>query len=94
MPVELIRREYETQKKIIATALRKQDELIAKMMNAPSEDYDWMSIPEAARRVGVSYCTIKRKIDNGQLHSKHIASKTFVRWSEVSAIDDKYGAEA
>ena len=87
MHIETIISEYEKQGQVIATALRKQGELVKAMKEAQSDDYDWISVKEASKRLDVTTAYLYGRKD---LEQKHIGSRIFLRWSQCKAIDDKF----
>ena len=91
MPAEEIIRKFENERKAIADALERQDELLGQLRSLGTEDYDWITVKEAAARAKTSACTVYALINSGRLKSvKHFGSRKFVKWSEVAAIDDGY----
>ena len=89
MPVEEIVSEIRKQEKIINQAQKEKESLYQKLLNAGTEDFDLITVKEAARILDVSIGTIYAKINNGQLRTKHICSSVRVYKSEILKIDDK-----
>lgn len=51
--------------------------------SAPADDVSLVSVPEAARRVGLSTVTVKRKIAAGELDSVLVGRRRLVRLSAI-----------
>jgi len=64
-------------------------ELVGELKKAPQNEWDWISVKKASLLLDVSVGAIYAKINSGKLTTKHIGAKTFVKLSEVMAIDDK-----
>lgn len=92
MPVEEIIKDMKKQDKIIIDALKEKQKLYEQLASAGNEDYDWISVKQAARILDISEGVIYYKINNGELQTKRIKSAIRVRKSEILAIDDKYNA--
>ena len=89
MPVEEIVSEIRKQEKIINQAQKEKESLYQKLLDAGTEDFDLITVKEAARILDVSLATIYSKINNGQLRTRHICSSVRVYKSEILKIDDK-----
>ena len=89
MPVEEIVSEIRKQEKIINEAQKVKESLYQKLLNSGTEDFDLISVKEAARILNVSVCTLYNKINAGQLKTKHIGSSIRVYKSELLQIDDR-----
>ena len=89
MPVEEIVSEIRKQERIINQAQKEKESLYQKLLNAGTEDFDLITVKEAARILDVSLATIYSKINNGQLRTRHICSSVRVYKSEILKIDDK-----
>lgn len=68
------------------------DVLTEGLKQRKNEDWDWVSVKVAANFLDVSSGMIYARINGGKLEVKRIGSKTFVRMSEIKAINDKYEA--
>ena len=90
MTVEEIVDEIRKQEKIINEAQKAKELLYQKLLDVGSEEFDYISVKEAARIVNVSVAFIYNKINIGKLTPKYFGSLIRVRKSEVLAIDDKY----
>lgn len=91
MPVEALIEEYNKQKTVILSAMKKQTEIIEKISSADDEQFDWIPVKVAAERLSVSPQYLYTRRD---LEQKRIGSKIYLRWSECKAINDKYEVEA
>ena len=74
MPVEEIVSEIRKQEKIINDAQKTKESLYQKLLNSGTEDFDLISVKEAARILGVSLGTIYNKINTGDLKTKRIGT--------------------
>ncbi len=54
MPIEELIAEYERERKNIIRSQKRQDEIIEQIRNANKDDYDWVSVQYAAKKLGVS----------------------------------------
>jgi len=93
MPVEVIVAEIEKQRKIIAEADRRQEELLVQLSKAiADEGNDWISPKTAAARIEKSLPFVYALINSGKLKKvKHISSGKYVSRSELDAINDTFG---
>lgn len=89
-PVEQIIEEYNRQKDIILTAMKKQSELIEQIKDANKEQFDWISVKEASRRADLSISYLYTRKD---LEQKKIGSKIYLRWSQINKLNDKWGGK-
>lgn len=89
MPVEEIIKEIKKQDAIIDGAQAIKKGLYQKLLDAGTEEFDLITVKEAARILDVSLATIYSKINNGQLRTRHICSSVRVYKSEILKIDDK-----
>lgn len=90
MPVEEIIRQFEEQKRIIADAQKKQDELVQTLCNAGENEWDWISVSRAAEKSGLSVATVYRLINSGKLECIHKGARKYVRNSELEQLDCGY----
>lgn len=74
MPVEEIVSEIRKQEKIINDAQKTKESLYQKLLNSGTEDFDLISVKEAARILGVSLGTIYNRINTGDLKTKRIGT--------------------
>lgn len=89
-PTEEIVSEILKQREIILEAVEKQDELLKRLVNRNSEDSDWVTVKTAAANLGASISLVYKLINTGRLQKvRHIGSKKYVSWNEISSIDDK-----
>lgn len=89
MPVEEIIKELKKQDKIISLAQLEKERLYKQLENAGADEYDWISVKQASRILGVSECLIYQKINSGKLQTKRINTAIRIRKSEILEIDDK-----
>lgn len=89
-PTEEIVSEILKQREIILEAVEKQGELLKRLVNRNSEDSDWVTVKTAAANLGTSISLVYKLINTGRLQKvRHIGSKKYVSWNEISSIDDK-----
>lgn len=88
MPIETLIDDYNKEKQVIIGAMKRQSEIIEKIKSAGTEDYDWISVKEAAQLVHMSEPKIYARANSGKLSTKYWDSKMFVRKSEVMAVND------
>ena len=69
---------------------RRRGELLKAIEDSDSESWDWVSVRDASRIVGMSVGYIYTKINSGSLETRHLGRCVFVRKSQVMSIDDKY----
>ncbi len=87
MPVEEIIKELSEQKKIIAEAQKKQDQLVSSLISANDKEWDLISVNKAAQKSGLSVTTIYRFINTGKLKCVHKGSLKYVSNSELEKLD-------
>lgn len=88
--MESLVREFKKEREIIMKALSRQDEIIGQMMEADDETKDWVTVKKAAALLDVTPQYLYARKD---LEQRHIGSKIYLRWSQCSAIDDKYSVK-
>lgn len=88
-PVEEIILEIKKQEKIINDAQKVKESLYQKILDSGTEDFDLITVKEAARILDVSYGTIYNKINNGELRTRHIGSSVRLYKSQILEIDDR-----
>ena len=88
MPVEDIVARIRKQEKIINCAQREKERLYDELLKSGTEEFDLVSVKEAARLLGVSLGTVYNKINAGTISSRRIGSAVRVLKSEVVKIDD------
>ena len=50
---------------------------------------DLLSVPQAAKRLGVHFATVYRWIDKGKIHPIRIAGQVFVTVDEIRALEEQ-----
>ena len=50
---------------------------------------DLLSVPQAAKRLGVHFATVYRWIDKGRIHPVRIGGQVFVAVDEIRALNEK-----
>jgi len=50
---------------------------------------DLLSVPQAAKRLGVHFATVYRWIDKGKIHPVRIGGQVFVAVDEIRALNEK-----
>jgi excisionase family DNA binding protein len=70
----------------------RRDELMESLRHAGEEEWDWISVKEAASLLQMSTCYVYNQVNAGVLSTKRLGSVVRVRKSEVMAINDKYPA--
>ncbi len=50
---------------------------------------DLLSVPQAAKRLGVHFATVYRWIDKGRIHPIRIGGQVFVTVDEIRALNEK-----
>ena len=89
MPVEMLIDEYEKQRKIIAEAQKKQDEIIEKIKSS-NEESDWVTVKAAAKIMCISEPYVYQLIGNGKIKNiRHIGSKKLLNRKEIESINDR-----
>ena len=92
MPVEELVKLYETERRNIAEAQRRQDDILRQIIAAKDKDWDMITIQKAAIKSGLSVPTLYRWINIGKLQKvEHKGSRVMVSESELKALDDRYG---
>lgn len=93
MPVEELVKKYNEEKRVIAEAQKRQDEIIKQILAAKDSEWDMITIQKAAVKSGISIPTIYKWVQNGKLKKiEHKGSRILVSESELKSLDDKYGA--
>lgn len=69
---------------------RRRMDILKAIDDADHESWDWVSVIEAAKIIGVSVGFIYTRINSGSLNTKHLGRLVYVKKSEVMAIDDRY----
>ena len=87
MPVEEIIKELEEQKRVINSALKKQNELMEAVISANDREWDWVSVQKAAEKSGLSVTTIYRFINTGRLKCIYKGSLRYVSNSELEKLN-------
>lgn len=90
MPVEEIIKEYNAQRKIIAEAQKKQEELVDALISANDKEWDLVSVSKAAKKANLSPTTIYRFIQQGKIKCVYKGSLMYVSNRELENLDDKY----
>ena len=88
-PVESLINEIKSSLVDMESSKLKITELLVKLENSLTNNYDWVSVKKASSILDVSLPLIYRKIAKGLLNVKYIGSKQFVRISELEQINDK-----
>lgn len=92
MAVEDIVAEIRRQERIINAAQKEKERLYDRLLSCDDEDYELISVKEAAKKLSVSLSTVYEMVRSGRIKAKYIGSAIRVYKSEVMAIDDKYQA--
>lgn len=87
MPVEEIIKELSEQKKIIADAQKKQNELVEALISANEKEWDLISVNKASQKSGLSVTTIYRLINTKKLHCIHKGALKYVSSSELEKLN-------
>lgn len=88
-PTETIITDIESKLTMVSYFKDDISNLVDELKNAPKEAWDWVSVKKASEIIDVSVATVYARVNAGRLTARHIESKTFVKLSEVMAIDDK-----
>ena len=88
MPAETIIAELESKIDAMAQTYTEIGELVTALKDAGKEEWDWISVKKASELLDVSVNAIYAKINSGKLTTRHVGAKTFVKQSEVMAIND------
>lgn len=90
MPVEKILDELHKQSSIIASAQKRQDELIEQLQNI-GEESDWITVAMASAITKKSVSTIYRFINEGKFkRTKYFGATIYLSRKELESIDDRY----
>lgn len=89
MPVEEIIKEYNEQKKIIADAQKKQEQLVDALISANDKEWDLITVWKAAQKADLSPSTIYRFIQQGKIKSYYKGSLMYVSNSELEKLNEK-----
>lgn len=90
MSVTEILHEIEKSRKLIADETKKIAQYTYQLINANTDDWDWISVQQAHNKTGLSVCKIYELVNSGKIKSKRIGSKIHIRESELKGIDDGY----
>ena len=83
MPVEDIIAEIRREEKIINEAQKRKEVLYDKLLKSSDDDFDFVSVKEAARLLDVSLGTIYNQINSGKIRVEKIGSVMRIRKSEL-----------
>ncbi|MBR1536001.1 MAG: helix-turn-helix domain-containing protein [Treponema sp.] len=90
MPVEVLIEEYKKNRKVIVSAMQRQDEIIEKIKNLDEDDKDMISVKSAAILLDCSPQFVYQLRDSDKLKKiKYVGSKVYVSRSEIEQINDK-----
>lgn len=62
--------------------------LVKEIRSRPDEDWDWVSVQTASKKLDVSQAMIYQRLHRGQLGSKRFGGKIFVSLKELKAVND------
>lgn len=86
MTVEEILDNMDREIKNIEKSLSTIKELRCTVASAQTQDWDWISVAEAARDFRISQGFIYARIKSGEIKSSRLGSRMLVRASEVKAL--------
>lgn len=85
---EMIIDELESKLDSFRKSMKETDELLRKLKSLEKDSWAWITVKKAAEIADVSTALIYNKVNSGDLETKRISSKTFVKKSEIEKIND------
>lgn len=84
--VEQLTREMKKNNETISELLRINSQLATEIELYKGEDKDYISLPNASRKYGISYATLYKKVQTGSLRNYSTTGVIMVRQSEVENV--------
>lgn len=80
--------ELDKKNRAIEKLLGETKALVKEIRARPDEDWDWVSVQTASKKLDVSQAMIYQRLNRGQLESKRFGGKIFVSLKELKAVND------